>query len=169
MNKYVLLIVLIALLSNNAVAAKKECAELLNKFHNIQAKQRQGQSIKNSNSLREKEDLARERWWDCENNKSPSKKKKYKKKKKSVVKNASSNYNSNAKIYNRALKPIKSFSSNKVVLKGRYSGDKQFKWLAFYKRPKKCGRPKTTQVFAYCMDHKEKQQMIFEQQYKSNK
>ncbi len=143
-----------------AFAAKKECAELLTKFHNIQAKQRQGQSLKNSNRLRDKEDLARERWWDCENNKQASKNKK------SFVKKRKTSKKKKVQLYKNDNKPIQHFSSNKLVLKGRYSGDKQFKWLAFYKRPKKCARPKTTKIFAYCMDHKEKQQLVFDKQYK---
>ncbi len=150
--------------SSNAAAAKKQCAELLTKLHNIQAQQRQGQSLKNSNKLRSKEDLARERWWDCENNKTTAKTKKKKKRTAKKLKNE-------IKVVKRK-KPAKrvkqEFSSNKLVIKGKYSGQKQVQWLAFYKRPKKCARPKTTQVFAYCMEYKEKQQQVFEKQYQNN-
>ena len=163
MNKYLLLLLLMSWFTNTAYAAKKECAVFLNKYHNIQAQQRQGQSIKSSNNLRKKEDLARERWWDCENNKTTNIKKKNNKK--PSAKSSKINENKTIKHYKNDKEPILSFSSNKLVLKGRYSGDKQFKWLDFYKRPKKCLRPKSTQIFAYCMDHKEKHQTIFEQQY----
>lgn len=155
----ILLIVIILCHPAISFAAKKECTELLTKFHNIQAKQRQAQSLKNSNRLNEKEDIARERWWDCENNKQLSKNKK------SFIKKTNKPKKKTSQLYRKDKQSAQHFSSNKLVLKGRYSGDKQFKWLAFYKRPKKCVRPKTTQAFAYCMDHKEKQQLEFEKQY----
>lgn len=157
MNWRTLFILIILCNSTIVFAAKKECAELLIKFKSVQAEQRQAQSIKNSNRLSDKEDVARERWWDCENNKQMTKNTT------SPVKNKNSPKKNTLQLYNK--KTIQHFSSNKLVLKGRYSGDKQFKWLDFYKRPKKCVRPKTTQVFAYCMEHKEKQQLKFDKQY----
>ncbi|WP_426369254.1 hypothetical protein [Pseudocolwellia sp. HL-MZ7] len=154
-----LIALMLMVMSFQSYGAKKECAGLLDKFQNIQSQLKQGQSIKSSASLRKKEDIAREKWWDCENNKttssSTSKKKvvKLKKTDKSILEDAP-----------------KVFSSNKnIVIKGRFSGDKQLQWLEYYQRPKKCGRPKTTQVFAFCMEDKTEQQNKFEQEYQNNK
>lgn len=165
--KRIYLLVVIFITSFQSHAAKKECAELLKKYHNVQSQQRQGHSLKSSITLRKKEDKARQKWWDCENNKltSKSKKKKNNKakshsKKKTIKLSQTSTQSSNN---TRGV-----FSSNRnIVIKGKYTGDKQLQWLRFYKRPKKCARPKTTQVFAFCMEDKTAQQNAFEQQYKN--
>lgn len=151
----------LSLLSSSVFAAKKECASLLTKLHNVQAQQRSGQSLKNSNRLRKKEDLSRKNWWECENNKNKKKRSSTNKKYKVLKKKSANVYKKN-----KSAKHV--FASNKLVIKGKYSGQEQSKWLAFYKRPKKCARPKTTQVFAYCMEHKEQQQKVFEKEYQIN-
>jgi hypothetical protein len=152
--------------SFESFGAKKECAELLEKFQNIQSQLKQGQSIKSSASLRKQEDEARDKWWNCENNKSTSSSKNENiktAKKKAIVKSTTSD--------NATLQYAPQvFSSNKdIVIKGRFSGEKQFQWLEYYQRPKKCARPKTTQVFAFCMEDKTEQQNKFEEEYQNNK
>ncbi|WP_426359789.1 hypothetical protein ACPUVO_06060 [Pseudocolwellia sp. HL-MZ19] len=160
-----LIALMLMVMSFQSYGAKKECAGLLDKFQNIQSQLKQGQSIKSSASLRKKEDIAREKWWDCENNKTTSsstskKKKTYKKKVVKLKKTDKSILEDAPQV----------FSSNKnIVIKGRFSGDKQLQWLEYYQRPKKCGRPKTTQVFAFCMEDKTEQQNKFEQEYQNNK
>lgn len=165
--KRIYLLVVIFITSFQSHAAKKECAELLNKYHNVQSQQRQGHSLKSSISLRKREDKAREKWWDCENNKL-----KPKSKKKKTNKTKSHSKKKTIKLSQNPTKPANDttsvFSSNRnIVIKGKYTGDKQLQWLTFYKRPKKCARPKTTQVFAFCMEDKTAQQNAFEQQYKN--
>jgi hypothetical protein len=164
--KRIYFLVVIFITSFQSHAAKKECVELLNKYHNVQSQQRQGSSFKRSISLRKKEDAARQKWWACENNKLKPKaksknkitKKKYKKKTIKLVNNS-----------NKTIKKTpRVFSSNNIVIKGRFVGDKQLQWLSFYKRPKECAKPKTTQVFAFCMEDKMTQQDAFEQQFKEN-
>ena len=47
-------------------AGKKHCQIYRDKLNNIQAQQRQSNTLKRSNSLKEQEAKARKRWWDCE-------------------------------------------------------------------------------------------------------
>jgi len=168
--KGLLLIAAVLSTSQSAYAAngsiQKKCAKYLNKLDNIQSQQRQGNSLKRSINLRKKEDVARKKWWDCKNNKIKTTKK-YKKK--NHVKSKYKTKQKNTTTRNAHLQPNQHVFStnNNIFIKGRYSGDKQFKWLAFYQRPKQCARPKTTQVFAYCMEDKLAQQQVFEQQYKN--
>lgn len=159
-----LFMVMLLIASFQSYGAKKECADLLDKFQNIQSEQKQGQSFKNSVKLRKKEDVARQKWWDCENNKI---KPKTKKKTKSVKKKKSIKLK---KTYKPSFKDAPQvFSSNQqIVVKGRFSGKKQLHWLSYYKRPKECAKPKTTQVFAFCIEDKTKQQNKFEQEFQKN-
>ena len=48
------------------VLAKKRCKPLLDKLHKIQQAQRSSHSLKRGDSLRKKEDKARDKWWQCE-------------------------------------------------------------------------------------------------------
>lgn len=155
-----LLMVTLALLSFQSYGAKKHCAGLLTKLHDIQSKQRQGYSLKKGDQLRKKEDLVRKQWWDCENNRNKPKRKK-KKSSKNKIKKITTKRSSSKQ--NKTLPPI--FITNNITIKSKYEGDKQIQWLNFYKRSKKCARPKTTQVFAYCMEDKAAQQKNFEQQF----
>jgi hypothetical protein len=54
-------------------------------------------------------------------------------------------------------------NTSKLIVKAKYQGRKQQAWLDFYQRPEKCRRPKTTQMFAYCLEDERKQQLRFEQ------
>jgi len=160
------LIVVLALSSFESYGAKKHCAELLTKLHNVQSQQRQGYSLKKGERLRKKEDAARKQWWDCENNRNKPKAKSKRKKKKSKLSKTTMNKKNNKHTRSKDNKNIpQGFSSNNIVIKSKFSGEKQVQWLNFYKRPKKCARPKTTQIFAYCMEEKIEQQQVFEQQY----
>lgn len=52
-----------------------------------------------------------------------------------------------------------------ITIKGYFEGEKQNQWLKFYQRPKYCHSPKSTQVFAKCMQHKEEEAIKFEQKW----
>jgi len=59
-------VVLCSLLYSPASLAKKRCKPYQDKLHNIQTMQRKGYSLKRGESLRIKEDKARDKWWKCE-------------------------------------------------------------------------------------------------------
>lgn len=61
--------VLIIGLSFQVQAGKKECKKHLKKLQNVQSLQRQGGSLKKTQSLRKREDKARKKWWACEKGK----------------------------------------------------------------------------------------------------
>jgi len=91
--KYLALICLLCLpgLYSEKALAKAKCKPYLEKLQNIQALQRQGYSLKRGNSLRKREQAAREKWWQCEqgkiqptSKKSKARKKKQEKKKRYV-------------------------------------------------------------------------------------
>jgi hypothetical protein len=151
--------------------AKKRCKPFLEKLHNIQAMQRKGYSLKRGESLRAKEDKARDKWWQCEHSSRAKfkasyggKKKEKKKTKKSVKKKTS--YAKVNKILTHPKSMTASFNqSSAVVIKSKYEGDKLSDWLQFYQQPVKCQRPKSLNVFAYCSEDKLQQQSQFELKY----
>ena len=165
---YLLALLIIGLLLS-PVQAKKRCKPLLDKLHNVQTQQRKGYSLKRGQSLRAKEDKARDKWWQCEhsskfskvNSKKKNKKSKYNKSQKRVV------ANNPIRSYSTKRSVAAPFSdSGAIVIKSKYQGDKKFAWLTFYQQPKKCQRPKNLPIFASCSENKQAQQLIFEQQYK---
>ncbi len=159
--KFIFLIFIFLIVSPTS-AAKKRCKPLLEKLHNIQAMQRNSYSAKRGASLRAREDKARDNWWQCENGSGKAKKKI---KKKSVSKTAS--YNTQSKLIKRKKinggTPFK--TSNAIVIKSKYQGEKKTAWLAFYQQPTRCQQPKNLQVFAFCSEDKQTQRTDFEKQY----
>lgn len=151
--------------------AKKRCKPLLEKLHNVQAMQRSGYSLKRGQSLRAKEDKARDKWWQCEHSsryaKASSKKGKKKTgKKKGKNKRKKVAVNKYKRLYLAKSNISAPFSdSGAIVIKSKFQGDKKFAWLAFYQQPSRCQRPKSLTVFAACSEDKQAQQSIFEQQY----
>ena len=168
---FLLSTIILALLVSPA-QAKKRCKPLLEKLHNVQAMQRNSYSAKRGQSLRSKEDKARDKWWQCENSsrfskgKNKEKKKAAKKRiksKKSVTKRSKQSYFAKRSV-------SAPFSGNEViVIKSKYQGAKKFAWLDFYQQPNKCQRPKSLTVFASCSEDKQAQQLTFEQQYSNTK
>lgn len=149
------------LFSIDALAGKKQCKGYLEKLHNIQSQQRQGYSLKQGNKLEQRAEKARKKWWDCERGLTTPKKKS-KKNKRAKVKNQKKV----VKYSQRTLTQITPFETTKaVVIKGRFQGKQQQAWLDFYQQPEKCFRPKTTKVFAYCVENKRQQSELFKQQY----
>jgi len=157
-----LFIVITMLLFPQVSEAKKRCKPLLEKLHNVQAMQRSGYSTQRGDSLRAREDKARDKWWQCETGKSKKLSKKKKKKSKAL--------SSSSKIKHSKNKVIKAgtpFKTNRVVvIKSKYQGDKKRAWLGFYQQPIQCQQPKSLQVFAFCSENKQAQQTMFEQKYK---
>ena len=140
--------------------AKKRCKPLLEKLHNVQAMQRNGYSVKRGISLRAREDKARDKWWQCE--KGLDGKTKNKKKGKSTKKSAADKRYTSKKI--SAGTPFK--TTNAIVIKSKYQGNKKQAWIKFYQQPAQCNRPKSLAIFASCSEDKQAQRINFEQQYK---
>lgn len=139
---------------------KKRCKALLVKLHSIQAMQRNGYSAKRGFSLRNREDNARDNWWQCEQGKGKKLKKVSSKKGHYKTKSLSI---SKRKII--AGTPFK--TNNAIVIKSKYQGDKKRAWLKYYQQPMTCQQPKSLTVFARCSENKQTQRASFEQEYKS--
>ena len=146
--------------------AKKRCKPLLKKLHNIQALQRSAHSAQRGLSLRNREDKARNKWWECENS---SGKNKNKPKKKSKKKNGRETASVSAQLKRKKGKKITAGTpfktSNAIVIKSKYQGEKKQAWLKYYQKPNKCILPKSLSIFAYCSENKLIQQAGFEKQY----
>ncbi len=159
--KFVLIISVCFVFSPTA-ASKKRCKPLLEKLHNIQALQRSGYSAKRGASLRGREDKARERWWQCENGRG-----KIKKETKNKKVSEKANYQAKTKSVKskkiQAGTPFK--TSNAIVIKSKYQGNKKQAWLKYYQQPSKCVLPKSLSVFAFCSENKQIQRTDFEKQY----
>ena len=167
-------IVAVLLTFSTVSSAKKRCKPLLEKLHNIQATQRKSYSLKRGQTLRAKEDKARDKWWQCENSSLASFKSKYgtkkkkskKKSKKKVLASKSTYYTKmNKEILNSSKQRITFNQDSVIVIKAKYQGDKRLAWLQFYQQPMKCQSPKNLNVFAYCTEDKLQQQGLFEQKY----
>lgn len=155
-------LVMLVIYSSSVYAGKKQCQSYRKKLDNIQAQQRQGNSLKRSNTLANRESKARDTWWRCETGKLKVKSKK----KKRVVskKQPSKKIVKTSKV--QSIKVASPFSSNKpVVVRSKYQGKKLQDWLAYYQPEKRCARPKSTQVFAACVEDRRRQQAEFEQSY----
>ncbi|WP_343816211.1 hypothetical protein [Colwellia asteriadis] len=149
------------------VEAKKRCRPLLEKLQNIQALQRSGYGLKKGQSLRAREDKARDKWWQCE--RSSSFKTKSKSKKKRSKAQGSSN---KAKVIYKKSRSKKTknvaapfASKQRIEVKSKYPREKQFAWLHFYQRPERCHQPKSLTTFAFCSEDRLMQQAEFEHQY----
>ncbi|WP_236559738.1 hypothetical protein [Colwellia sp. 20A7] len=146
--------------------AKKHCDPLLEKLHHIQSLQRIPYSVKEGISLRKREDTARKRWWQCEKGSSKKKIKQTKKVTKNKNSTLSSKLNDASEIKNKGANVATSFkSSNAIIIKSKYQGDKQQAWLKYYQQPDKCIKPKSLPAFAACIENKQAQRESFENQY----
>lgn len=155
--------------------AKKRCKPFLKKLHNIQATQRKSYSLKRGESLRAKEDKARDKWWQCENSslakfkaqygssKKENNKSKQSKNKKSKQRNA---YVKKSKKVNVYSETVNFNQDSAIVIRAKYQGKKHLAWLDFYRKPKQCQRLKNMSVFAYCHEDKRLQQSEFDKLYR---
>lgn len=168
---FILLVIILSY--STTLQAKKRCKPFLEKLHKVQAQQRNGYSLKRGQSLRAKEDKARDKWWQCEHMSLAKfkaqfggKNKKAKKgKKKKSVKYAYKKVNKR-KSQADASKTIATFNQGSaIVVKAKYQGDKRLAWSQFYQRPSQCISPKNLNVFAYCSENKLQQQNQFDQEY----
>ncbi|WP_281559705.1 hypothetical protein [Thalassomonas sp. RHCl1] len=167
---YCLLLSFLLFLSfSQGLQAKKACKKYLEKLHQVQAKQRNGNSLKQSNKLKEKETRARDTWWACENGKLAKKKKKSKKhqrkKTEKIAKLTQEKNKGTTKAKKSPATPVPFATQRAIVLKAEYQGQQQLDWLAFYKQPDKCQQPKNIKVFAACVEDKRLQQQLFEKNY----
>lgn len=146
--------------------AKKRCTPLLEKLHNIQAMQRHGHSAKRGESLRAREDKARDTWWQCEQGRSKKTNTQGQKKRDSKT---AEHHSQSQKTKTASQKTIKAGTpfktSSAIIIKSSYQGDKKRAWLAFYQQPSQCQRPNNLQVFAFCSEDKQRQRVGFEQTY----
>jgi hypothetical protein len=177
MNKWIPFIIFCAAITLFSLAysptsfAKKRCKPYQEKLHNIQTMQRKGHSLKRGESLRIKEDKAREKWWKCEHSSKTKfqaqygggKKKTKKVKNKKTVKNKT--YYTKINKASSNSKKTTFNQSSAIVIKSKYQGSKKQDWLTFYNQPIKCQRPKNISVFAYCSEYKMQQQSEFEKNY----
>jgi len=173
-----MILLVIMLGYSTSLEAKKRCKPFLEKLHKVQAQQRNGHSLKRGQSLRAKEDKARDKWWQCEHmslakfkakNGGAKKKSKNKSNKRKAVNYAKTKNvkKSNSKKYTRfTYKAKTTFNQDSaIVIKSKYQGEKKLAWSKFYQRPSKCVSPKSLSVFAYCNENKLQQQSQFDQQY----
>lgn len=151
-----------------AFAGKKHCQKYRQKLDNIKSQQRQGNSLKRSNSLAKKEAKARDTWWRCETGKlKPKKRKKSKKSQKAKKSKKTKSKLTLLKTKNNATQPVIPFSTSKaiVVRSVKYEGKKLQAWLLFYQPEAQCKRPKSIQTFSLCVEKKREQQQLFEKSY----
>jgi len=158
---WLLLPIILFFISANSYG-KKSCEKQLNKLNKIQTKQRQGHSLKRSNTLNEQEHKARKLWWQCK--KSPTKKRNNSKSK-SKSKSKKQNNQTAEKVYKRSGATSNFKSSGAISVKEKYEGKKNFDWLNYYQQPEECKRPKKLSVFARCTEDRQAQQLKFEQNY----
>lgn len=155
---------LVLVLSNSASAA--DCNKYLDSLNKIRAQQRAGYSAQRGNKLKERENKAHKKWWDCKSGRLSSKAKKKstlaQKKGKTQYRYGVTNAQG-SQTYKLPNVPKNGFSSQAIVAKKRYQGNQQKRWLVFYEKPKGCSRPKTMKEFTYCIEDKNNQQLQFEQ------
>lgn len=151
------ILILLFTLSTSAFA-KKACQAYRESLQNIQAQQRQGHSAKQSARLQERERKAWQKWQDCKKGKL-SKKTKRKSKTRYVASPLKA-----SEIEIVSLKQGSAFNTQQGVrMKADFTGADQQAWLDYYQMPKQCRKPKTTQQFAFCMEDREKQKLVFSQ------
>lgn len=152
--------------SHAAYAGKKHCKPYREKLDNIQSQQRQGYSLKQGQSLKLREQKARDKWWLCEKGLLKTKKKTKSKAKKKAQQQKLA-VKKKLKSTNNATNPLvlAPFSSSKaIVVKQKYQGEQLYQWLNFYQAPKGCSKPKSMSKFTACIEDKHRQQLAFESQ-----
>lgn len=63
--------------------------------------------------------------------------------------------------------PVIKWKNKSLSFRGKFSGEKQEAWLAYYKQPKKCVKPESLSVFAWCTEHKAKSSEQFSELWHS--
>jgi len=161
------LIIIIILLFSPITLAKKRCKPLLEKLHYIQSLQRESYSVKSGVSLRNREDKARDLWWQCENGSSKAKNKSKKKNKKTKAIKKTKKTHQAKRLKRKIINAGTPFNTkNAIVIKSKYQGDKKQAWFKYYQQPNRCIRPQSLPEFAFCSEDKQAQRARFEQAYK---
>ncbi|MDG1751463.1 MAG: hypothetical protein P8I03_07370, partial [Thalassotalea sp.] len=114
-------------------------------------------------SLRSEEHKRHTAYQNCRKKKNNSYAKKESDKRVKTSKKHKNKYN-NSHILNKKIN--KEFVGNRRInIKGFFEGEKQNQWLKYYKKPEYCVSPKSTQVFAKCMNHRETEALKFNEQW----
>lgn len=130
------LIIIICFIFSPVAAAKKRCKPLLEKLHNIQSLQRNSYSGKRGLSLRDREDKARNNWWQCENSNGKAKQKSKRKANKQSKKNTASGNIQAKRVTSKKINASSPFkTSNAIVIRSKYQGEKKQAWLKYYQQP----------------------------------
>lgn len=141
------------------VLAKTACDGEKSKHRSLQLKLRQGGKPQSLERLRARERNAWHKWWQCQNGKKSKPKKKGKLRKPVIAQKPRKVIDS----------PPTFIDKRALSIKGAFSGKKQQAWLNYYRKPAKCIAPKSTQTFAYCIEHANKHKDIFSLQYDENR
>jgi len=147
MNIYQLAIIASALFSN-LVFAELKCKTEWDALKDVQTQLRH----KSTEWLRDKEHKKHSEYQKCRRNT-----------------NKQSSSNSRTKHYEKQR--IQTYSPKQLAkikksnysgnIKGIFTGEKQNSWIKYYKKPKECIRPKSTQWFAKCLKHRDDEAIKF--------
>ncbi|WP_448548988.1 hypothetical protein [Thalassotalea fusca] len=157
------------LVSTQALAGKKACESLKRQYQNQQkALKHQGRGESRNRKLANELTLFKS-WQRCEQGKYKPQTKKKRKKQNQLRNKQSKPRASKLKQTAQAWqqKVNNGLSDNQLILAKTVSVSSaipmrlQQAWLDFYQRPKKCIRPKSTQVFAFCIEHERQSQQQF--------
>ena len=128
---------------SGTVHAKKRCKPFLEKLHAVQSQQRNGHSAKRGQTLRAKEEKARDKWWQCEHM-SLAKFKAKNGGSKNKVKKKPTKYVDKVKFQAKEKPAILTYNAENtfnqgspIELKSKYQGQKKLAWLQFYQRQSK--------------------------------
>jgi len=142
------------LLITTPVIAQQKCTQAMQTLKNHQSLMRKGYSASKGEKLRVKERKLFNAYQKCLTSPPTHSSTKTKKKK-----------TSNSVDYSNA--PQIKWQNTSLNFRGRFSGEKQKAWLAYYKQPKQCGKPKSLQDFAWCTEHKRKSSEEFSELWHS--
>ena len=160
-----LLSVLVWLNPINIAHAQPPCESAHQTYRKVQQQMRKGQSAVSMARLQERERKAWFAWQRCLENPSVNKRSKRKAKQQSQPSSTKNRKQTNKITQSNYPKVL---SNKPLNMKGAFSGDKQQAWLDFYQKPKECLKPKSTQQFAYCIEHARNAQLVFSQSYDEN-
>lgn len=148
------LLILIFIIFSASSLADSKCQFEWDALKNVQSQLRH----KSTHGLRNQEHLKHSEYQDCRKGKS-----KKSLKTKSVADKSSHVVPRNSK----PTSPVKQYRSttNKVHVKGLFTGEKQQAWLDYYRPAKKCRSPKTTQQFSKCLQNRDLQATNFEKRW----
>ena len=152
--KKTIILMLYPLFITTPVLAQQNCTQAMQTLKNHQSLMRKGYSASTGEKLRSKERKLFNAYQKCL--KSPPTHSGTKTKKKKISNNVD---------YSNA--PQIKWQNTSLNFRGRFSGEKQKAWLAYYKQPEQCVKPKSLQDFAWCTEHKTKSSEVFSELWHS--